>query len=129
MSKELWTEKKIIKAVQDHHKEFLTTNQTSRKFNYTYLENKDSRLISAVQKRKISWVDLMGISGLDPSCHIAQINYGKTPKDRKKIFKYLVEQYVKEHGIENLNDRSMEGRKIDVPPKILKSKSSKICEI
>jgi len=123
----LWTNEKIIQTVQQHHNDFLKTNQKSHKFNYTFLEKQDSRLMSAVQNRKISWKDLIEMSGLDPSCHFGQINYGKTIKDKKRTFKYLIEQYIKEHGIENLNDNNMEDKRIDLPETIYKSKFSKIC--
>lgn len=122
-----WTKKSIIQSVQNHHKEFLLTQKHSKNFNYSYLEKKDSRLMASVQNKKISWVDLLIMSGLDPSCHIAQINYGKTIEEKKANFKFLVDQYVKEHGIQNLNDKSMENMKINLPDKILSSNSSKIC--
>jgi len=127
--RKVWTKKKFKNSLQKHHKDFLKTKEISSKFNYSYLNKVDSKLIAAIEGQKISWKELLILSDLDPDCHMAQFKYGISKDEKEKNFKVLIQAYISKYGIENLNDANINSAKsIDIPINNLKSKKKFICE-
>ena len=102
----------------------------SSDFTYTYVREQNSKLSSAIDRRGIKWTNLLIHCGLDPRCHIRSVTYGKTVKEKEKVFKVLVKEFISKHGKENLNDNEVNSNiSIDIPLDIfLNYTHSSICK-
>lgn len=130
MPSEFWTEERITSNILLLHKEFIKKKMKSSDFTYTYVREQNSKLSSAIDKRGIKWTNLIIQCGLDPRCHTKSVTYGDTRKQKEKVFKILIKNFISIHGKENLNDNEVNSnRSIDIPKDIfLNYKHSSICK-
>lgn len=94
----------IIEALRDLHS---LHDHACETFQSKHLVSYNSRLTSRLERNKVSWLDALVASGIDPKCHFGQFNYGKTKDERKATFQKIIRQIALDYGESSLNDNSM----------------------
>lgn len=98
---------KILHSLHDHSREI---------FQYKHLKAYDAKVISRLERQKISWTDALAASGIDPKCHFGKFNYGKTVDERKLTFGKIIRKIALDYGESSLNDNSMNtDEEVDLP--------------
>jgi hypothetical protein len=125
----------IIERLIKDHTHWCNEDKKNSPFNYQYLRQMDSSLISAIDRKIFGIKGLphaFELAGINPLCHLTGVLYGKTAKiqDKKKYFLNTLYHLVLEVGDpKELNDSNINSRRtLVLPASFYDGRSYKICE-
>jgi hypothetical protein len=80
----------VIEDLKLLHHKFQKNNKEHEIFNYSKVKKLNKTLSSRIDRCGIKWIELIILCGMNPKCHISQLNYGKSIEERKETFKQII---------------------------------------
>ena len=112
-----WSKERIIKVLAEYHQNWFEHDRDKTDFDFRYIRRIDSSLEKAIYSKIGSLKRAFELAGINPYCHLKQIGYDRTNKEKAKSrFIQLLEYIASEFGVETLNDRNMNSGDTFLPP-------------
>jgi hypothetical protein len=112
-----WSKTRIIEELRTKHA-LAPDGSAKTTLDYQSLRKASSQLISAIDSKRFfqSLSEAFAAAGIDPSRHLLKLSYGANKKQRKQKLIEVLKDIQRTHGIELLNDNSMnDSREIPLP--------------